>query len=106
MILIGVKEIDMKEIKNKIKRNRFHIPVITFLICLWIFCFISIDWEEVNEYEEQWGGKITGQCPPQRPYMYHTLILVLIPFILFMYIFMHILIFYCDCDKQDKHENK
>lgn len=86
MIQIGVIEIGMKEIKNKLKRNRIHVIVIAFFIALWIFIFISIDWDEVNEYEKQWGGKMTGICHPSPPYMFEKMLLIMIPMIIFMYI--------------------
>lgn len=96
MGIIFTKLIDRKKL--------LPICVVFILMSMWTYTYLSVDWDEVHEYEEEWGGKITGQCPPQRPYMYHTLILILIPFILFMYIFTYILIFYCD--KHDKHEDK
>jgi len=39
---------------------------------------ISINWNEVNEYDEMYPNPSRmGACPPSRPYMYETMLMTL-----------------------------
>ena len=55
-------------------KRQYYIVSLTLFV-VGILMFITIDWKEVEEWEDRYGDKditLTGMCIPSRPFMFRS----------------------------------
>ena len=68
--------------------KKYHYCIIITLVFIAFLLYAQINWNEVNEWEEQWGGRniaMMGTCPPMKPYGTNIMLIPLILYIAVVY---------------------